>query len=119
MKHGWLVLGGFLLGTAGTKAVMSRPFKRVLARATACGLEAKEYVDYVVDETKAQCDDILAEAKVIKAQDEAKSAASEEIVIEEVGKEEDSEPAKSTAQAKKATPPKRTRKRAGQGASDK
>lgn len=120
MRHGWLVLGGFLLGTAGTKAVMSRPFKRVLARVTACGLEAKEYVDYVVDETKAQCDDILAEAKVIKAQDEEKSVVNEEIVIEEVSKEEeDPEPAKSTAQAKKATPPKRTRKRAGQSASDK
>lgn len=119
MKHGWFVLGGFLLGTAGTRAVMSRPFKRVLARATACGLEAKEYVDYVVDETKAQCDDILAEAKAIKAQDEAKNADGEEIIIEKDAEEEAPEPAKSAAQAKKTTPPKRTRKRAGQGASDK
>lgn len=119
MKHGWLVLGGFLLGTAGMKAVTSRPFKRVLVRATACGLEAKEYVDHVVDETKAQCDDILAEAKVVKAQDEAKCAESEEIVIEESVEEESPTPAKAAAGAKKPASPKRTTKRSRQSAAAK
>ena len=61
MHPGLLVLGGFLLGTAGVKAATSRP---------------------VVDEAKAQCDDILAEAEVIKAEEEAERE--EEIVVDEV-----------------------------------
>lgn len=110
MKHGWFVLGGFLLGTAGLKAITSRPFKRALARTTACGLEAKDYLDYVVDEAKAQCDDIMAEAKLIQAQDKAKAEEREDAVIEEVIVEEDAEPTK-TETPKKTTSTKRASKR--------
>lgn len=110
MNHGWFVLGGFMLGTAGMKMITSRPFKRVLARTTAYGLEAKDYLDYVVDEAKAQCDDIMAEAKLIQEQDKAKAEEHEEIAIEEVVAEEAAKSEKTEA-TKKATSTKRTNKR--------
>ena len=78
MHPGLLVLGGFLLGTAGVKAATSRPVRKACVRTTVCALQCKDYVSHVVDEAKAQCDDILAEAEVIKAEEE------EEIVVDEV-----------------------------------
>lgn len=101
MHHGWLVLGGFLLGTLGVKAVTSRPAKKAAVRATACGLHFKDYVNGVVDEAKAQCDDIMAEAIALKDEEDAESMQDVEI-IEEVEIEsvtdidDESTPAKSS-----------------------
>lgn len=80
MHPGLLVLGGFLLGTAGVKAVRSRPAHQAYVRATVCGLQAKDYVSRVVDEAKAQCDDIMAEAQYIKTVEAAEREADEVII---------------------------------------
>lgn len=82
MHPGLLVFGGFLLGTAGVKAVCSRPAHKAYVRATVCGLQARDYVTRVVDEAKAQCDDIMAEAEYIKAVEAAERDA-DEVVIEQ------------------------------------
>ena len=82
MHPGWLVFGGFLLGTAGMKVAQSKAVHKACVRVTACGLECKDYVEHVVDETKAQCDDIMAEAQALKAEEDA-SRNTEAVVIEE------------------------------------
>lgn len=71
MHPGLLVLGGFILGTAGVKAVRSRCAHDAYVRGTVCALQCKDYVSRVVDEAKAQCDDILAEAEHIKEEERA------------------------------------------------
>ena len=82
MHPGLLVLGGFLLGTAGVKAACSRPVRKACVRTTVCALQAKDYVERVVDEAKAQCDDIMAEAQYIKATEAAERGA-EDVVIDQ------------------------------------
>ena len=61
---------------------MSVPTPLAVPRTTVRALQCKDYVSHVVDEAKAQCDDILAEAEVIKAEEEAERE--EEIVVDEV-----------------------------------
>ena len=84
MHPGLLVLGGFLLGTAGIKAVSSRPAHKAYVRGTVCALQCKDYVNRVVDEAKAQCDDIMAEAEYIKAAEAAERDADEVVIGETV-----------------------------------
>lgn len=114
MHPGLLVAGGFLLGTVGVKAVRSKQFRNACVRVTACGLEAKDYVEYVLDEAKAECDDILAEAEELKAQEAEEKAAEKaaaELEIEEAVIVAESEDAKKRTVIKPA--PKRTRARKG------
>lgn len=80
MHPGLLVLGGFLLGTAGVKAARSRPARRAYVRTTVCALQAKDYVTRIVDEAKAECDDIMAEAQYVKTVEAAERDA-EEVII--------------------------------------
>lgn len=98
MHPGLLVLGGFLLGTVGVKAVKSRPAHKAAVRATVCGLQAKDYVSYVIDTTKAECDDIMAEAKFVKDAEEAERDADVVVIEETVAVEE--EPVKATKTTK-------------------
>ncbi|NHM14747.1 DUF6110 family protein [Xiamenia xianingshaonis] len=86
MHPGLLVIGGFLLGTVGVKAAKSRPVHQVCVRAAACGLECKGYVEHVVDEAKAQCDDIMAEAKALRAEEDAAHDV-DDTIIEEAAEE--------------------------------
>ena len=81
MHPGLLVLSGFILGTAGVKAAQSRLVHKACVQVTACGMQCKEYVEHVVDETKAQCDDIKAEAEALKDLRDAEKH-SDEVVIE-------------------------------------
>lgn len=62
MHPGILIGAGFLLGTAGVKAVTSAPAKRAYVKGLVCGLKAKESVNTMVDEAKAEFDDLMAEA---------------------------------------------------------
>ncbi|MCI9262359.1 DUF6110 family protein [uncultured Adlercreutzia sp.] len=89
MHPGLLVLGGFLLGTAGVKAACSRPAHRAYVRTTVWGLQAKDYVERVVDEAKAQCDDIMAEAQYVKTVEDAERDADEVIIGQTVIEDED------------------------------
>ena len=70
-KNTLLVAGGFLLGTAGVAAVTSGVAKRGYVQAVAAGMRAKNSYDAIVEQAKAQVDDIVAEASYLnKAADE-------------------------------------------------
>ena len=61
-----LLLGaGFLMGTVGIKALTSPRAKRVYVQGVAKGLQAKAAYQDVVEQAKAQVDDIVAEANYI------------------------------------------------------
>ena len=64
-RDGWMIAGGFALGTLGLKALSSSAAKKCYVQGVAKGLQAKAaYLD-VVEQAKAQVDDIVAEASYI------------------------------------------------------
>lgn len=67
MNHGLLVGAGFLLGTLGVKALKSEPAHKAAVATVAQGLKIKESAETIVDEAKAEFDDIMAEAGYEKA----------------------------------------------------
>lgn len=60
-----LFLGGVLFGTAGISILSSKDAKRVYTHATAATLRAADKVMATATTLKENCDDILADAKVI------------------------------------------------------
>ena len=66
-RNGLLVGAGFLLGTVGIKALTSPAAKRCYVQGVAYGLRAKESYSSIVEEAKAQVDDIVAEASYINS----------------------------------------------------
>ena len=69
-----LVGGGFLLGTAGVKALTSPTAKKAYVQGVASGIRAKNaYLD-IVEQVKAQVDDIVTEANYITMSDIAPEA---------------------------------------------
>lgn len=66
-RNGLLVGAGFLLGTIGIKALTSPQAKRCYVQGVAYGLRAKESYSNIVEEAKAQVDDIVAEASYINS----------------------------------------------------
>ncbi|MBS5450690.1 MAG: DUF1490 family protein [Coriobacteriia bacterium] len=69
-KHDALLVGGgVLLGTLGVKALTSKPAKKLYVQAVATGLRAKASYEDVVEQAKAQVDDIVAEASYIAKAD--------------------------------------------------
>ena len=76
-----LVGAGFLLGTIGMKAITSAPVKKAAVKGIACGMKTKECVQAMIDEAKAEVDDLIAEASYevaeAKAECEAEEAAEE------------------------------------------
>ena len=78
MNHGILVGAGFLLGTLGVKALKSEPAHKAAVYTIAQGLKLKEGAETIVDEAKAEFDDILAEAGYDKAAEEEAEKAEEE-----------------------------------------
>ncbi len=78
----WLLVGaGFLLGSAGLKALASPSAKKVYVQGVAKGLQAKSCYEDIVEQAKAQVDDIVAEANYINttAMEEAGKAKGEDM----------------------------------------
>lgn len=68
VKIGSLLVGaGFLLGTAGVKALTSQPAKKCYTHAVAGALRVKQGYDCIVEQAKAEVDDIVAEATYLNA----------------------------------------------------
>lgn len=82
MHPGLLIGAGFLLGTAGVKAATSKTARKGYVKTIACGLKAKEEVETVIDEAKAEFDDMMAEAGYEKKA-EAKDGEKEEAQADE------------------------------------
>ena len=57
-----LVGAGFLAGTAGVKAVTSKTARKIYVKGLVQSLKAKENCESLVEEAKAQFDDLMAEA---------------------------------------------------------
>ncbi len=70
-----LVGGGFLLGTAGIKALTSAPAKKAYVHGIACGLRAKNCYQDMVEQAKAEVDDLVAEATYLTSDAKAAKAA--------------------------------------------
>lgn len=64
-KSGLLVGAGFLLGTVGVKALTSPTAKKCYVQGVAQGLRAKASYESIVEQAKAEVDDIVAEATYI------------------------------------------------------
>ena len=68
--HALLVGAGFLAGTLGLKAVTSDAAKRLAVQGVAAGMRVKAGYEDVVEQAKAQVDDIVAEASYLNSADE-------------------------------------------------
>ena len=66
-RSGWLVGAGFLLGTLGVKALTSTTAKKCYVQGVATGLRAKAAYEGIVEQAKAEVDDIVAEASYLNA----------------------------------------------------
>ena len=88
MHPGILIGAGFVLGSAGLKLATSAPAKRAYVKGLVCGMKAKESIETVIDEAKAEFDDIVAEASFAhNASTGAASEANEEARGEELSDE--------------------------------
>ena len=72
-----LVSGGFLLGTAGIKALTSAPAKKAYVHGIAYGLRAKNCYQDMVEQAKAEVDDLVAEATYLTSDAKTAKADSE------------------------------------------
>lgn len=71
--HPALLIGaGFLLGTAGVKVIKSEPARKAAVKTLAQGLRIKEDAQTLVDQAKAEFDDLVAEATYVNDQKEVK-----------------------------------------------
>ncbi|ACV21730.1 DUF6110 family protein [Slackia heliotrinireducens] len=77
--HTLLVAGGFLLGTVGLTALKSETAKKCYVQAAATGMRIKNTYDDVIEQAKAEVDDIVAEATYLTKQD---AEAAEEVEAE-------------------------------------
>lgn len=63
-KNGWAIFGlGVLAGTVGWKILTGKSAKKVYVKLVTAGLQAKAGYDKIVENAKANVDDIVAEAK--------------------------------------------------------
>ena len=79
-KNVGLVAGGFLLGTVGVKALTSPTAKKCYVQGVAAGMRAKAAYEDIVEQAKAEVDDIVAEASylTVKADADADAADADE-----------------------------------------
>ena len=83
--HPAILLGaGFLLGTVGTKVVKSEPVHKATVKMLAQGMRVKEEAQTLIDEAKADFDDLVAEASYANKQ----KAEQQEVKIEEMENKE-------------------------------
>lgn len=76
-RDGWMLAGGFALGTLGLKALSSSMAKKCYVQGVAKGLQAKAAYQDVVEQAKAQVDDIVAEASYINESAKAEPVAAD------------------------------------------
>ena len=70
MHPAWLVGIGVLIGTAGLKVLKSKPAKQLYVDALVGGMQVRETASALVDEAKAEFDDLMAEAEYARNGDD-------------------------------------------------
>lgn len=103
MHPALLVGAGFLLGTAGVKAITSKSARKLAVKGIACGMKARDSITTMVDEARMQLDDMVAEAGYENAMsgcgcDDA-AVVEEKIIIEEEEEAPAKAPDKTTEKA--------------------
>lgn len=79
---------GFVIGAFGGKIASSKIAKKIAVATVTEGLKAKEGIDKAVENIRVSTEDIIAEAKVKKSEDERKEAERKsETDIQDVAKE--------------------------------
>lgn len=73
MHPAWLVGIGILIGTAGLKVLKSKPAKQLYVDALVGGMQVRETASTLVDEAKAEFDDLMAEAEYARNGDDVPS----------------------------------------------
>lgn len=68
---------GFLIGTAGVKAVTSETARKGYVHAMAQGMKAKAEYENIVEQAKAEYDDMKAEASYLAGSSAEKAQAGE------------------------------------------
>ena len=68
-----LVGAVFLAGTVGVKALTSKTAKKCYVQGVAKGMQVKQGYQNIVEQAKAQVDDIVAEASYINLEDSDKA----------------------------------------------
>ena len=67
--HSLLVGAGFLLGTLGVKALKSNAARNLAVQGVAAGMRVKAGYEDIVEQAKAEVDDIVAEASYLNDND--------------------------------------------------
>ena len=102
-KASGLFAAGVAFGTAGIKILSSKDAKRAYTQCTAAALRAKDCVMKTVNTVQENAEDILAEAKSINEEREAKvSDASEDVCECAEADEQEAEQAEVTAETAEA-----------------
>lgn len=102
-KASGLFAAGVAFGTAGIKILSSKDAKRAYTQCTAAALRAKDCVMKTVNTVQENAEDILAEAKSINEEREAKvSDASEDVCECAKADEQEAEQAEVTAETAEA-----------------
>ena len=79
MKKKLISLGaGVLLGVVGEKVLKSNLVKNVAVTTVSEGMKAKEGIDKTIEKVKENAEDVVAEAKIKKAEDERAKREAEE-----------------------------------------
>lgn len=78
-NKGFLLGAGFLLGSIGLKALTSQQAKKCYVQGVAQGLRAKAAYENIVEQAKAEVDDIVAEANYITMQEAPAEAEAAEV----------------------------------------
>lgn len=81
-KGGLLVACGFLLGTVGVKALTSQTAKRCYVQGVAQGLKAKTAYEAILEQAKAEMDDIVSEATYLACSDESQPAVGVDVKMD-------------------------------------
>lgn len=104
MNPGLLVGAGFLLGSVGVKALTSNKAKQVYVKGIVQGMRAKEEVQTMVDEARAEFDDLLAEAGYTKELEDGEQDGAETACHnEDEGESSDDEDDKSARKTSKTS----------------
>ncbi|MBY4798171.1 DUF1490 domain-containing protein [Collinsella sp. AGMB00827] len=69
--HLSLVGVGVLLGTLGAQALKTDAAKELAVKAVVSGMRAKKQYEKIVEQAKAELDDVVAEAGYLAAEEEA------------------------------------------------
>ena len=113
MNHVALVGIGAVIGTVGTKILSSNTAKKMYVKGLVAGMRVRDGVGAVIEEAKAQFDDVCAEAEYEREQQ--REAEGETADVEIVGakdidgveddkaEEDNDKPAKSSAKTSKAS----------------